>query len=69
MNRKLSAALLFTAGVAVGSLVTWRYFKSKYEVVEDEVEEKTEEADGETEERDPEILESEMSYKKPPLKE
>ena len=69
MNRKLSAALLFTAGVAVGSLVTWRYFKSKYEVVEDEVEEKTEEADGETEERDPEVLESEMSYKKPPLKE
>ena len=69
MNRKLSAALLFTAGVAVGSLVTWRYFKSKYEVVEDEIEEKTEEADGETEERDPEVLESEMSYKKPPLKE
>ena len=69
MNRKLSAALLFTAGVAVGSLVTWRYFKSKYEVVEDEVEEKTEEADGETEERDSEVLESEMSYKKPPLKE
>ena len=69
MNRKLSAALLFTAGVAVGSLVTWKYFKSKYEVVEDEVEEKTEEADGETEERDPEVLESEMSYKKPPLKE
>ena len=69
MNRKLSAALLFTAGVAVGSLVTWRYFKSKYEVVEDEVEEKTEEADGETEERDSEVLESEMNYKKPPLKE
>ena len=69
MNRKLSNVLLFTAGVAVGSLVTWRYFKSKYEVVEDEVEEKTEEADGETEERDSEVLESEMSYKKPPLKE
>ena len=69
MNRKMSAALLFTAGVAVGSLVTWRYFKSKYEVVEDEVEEKTEEAEGETEERDPEVLESKMSCKKPPLKE
>ena len=69
MNRKLSNVLLFTAGVAVGSLVTWRYFKSKYEVVEDEVEEKTEEADGETEERDSEVLESEMNYKKPPLKE
>ena len=69
MNRKLSNVLLFTAGVAVGSLVTWRYFKSKYEVVEDEIEEKTEEAEGESEEEDPEVLESKMSYKKPPLKE
>ena len=69
MNRKLSNVLLFTAGVSVGSLVTWRYFKSKYEVVEDEIEEKTEEAEGESEEDDPEVLESKMSYKKPPLKE
>lgn len=69
MNRKLSNVLLFTAGVAVGSLVTWRYFKSKYEVVEDEIEEKTEEAEGKSEEDDPEVLESKMSYKKPPLKE
>ena len=69
MNRKLSNVLLFTAGVAVGSLVTWRYFKSKYEVVENEIEEKTEEAEGESEEDDPEVLESKMSYKKPPLKE
>lgn len=69
MNRKLSNVLLFTAGVAVGSLVTWRYFKSKYEVVEDEIEEKTEEAESESEEDDPEVLESKMSYKKPPLKE
>ena len=69
MNRKLSNVLLFAAGVAVGSLVTWRYFKSKYEVVEDEIEEKTEEAEGESEEDDPEVLESKMSYKKPPLKE
>ena len=69
MNRKLSNVLLFTAGVAVGSLMTWRYFKSKYEVVEDEIEEKTEEAEGESEEEDPEVLESKMSYKKPPLKE
>ena len=68
MNRKLSNVLLFTAGVAVGSLVTWRYFKSKYEVVEDEIEEKTEEPEGESEEEDPEVLESKMSYKKPPLK-
>ena len=64
MNRKLSNVLLFAAGAAVGSLVTWRYFKSKYEVVEDE----TEEAEGESEEEDPEVLESKMSYKKPPLK-
>lgn len=69
MNRKLSNVLLFTAGVAVGSLVTWRYFKTKYEVVEDEIEEKIEESEGESEEDDPEVLESKMSYKKPPLKE
>lgn len=71
MNRKLSNVLLFAAGVAVGSLVTWRYFKSKYEVVEDEIEEKTEETEGETEteDEDPEVSESKMSYKKPPLKE
>ena len=71
MNRKLSNVLLFTSGVAVGSFVTWRYFKSKYEVVEDEIEEKTEETEGETEteDEDPEVSESKMSYKKPPLKE
>ena len=71
MNRKLSNVLLFTAGVAIGSLVTWRYFKTKYEVVEDEIEEKTEETEGETEteDEDPEVSESKMSYKKPPLKE
>ena len=70
MNRKLSNVLLFTAGVAVGSLVTWRYFKSKYEVVEDEFEKKIEEPEGESEEEDPEVLESKSNYgKKPPLKE
>ena len=71
MNRKLSNVLLFAAGVAVGSLVTWRYFKTKYEVVEDEIEEKTEETEGETEteDEDPEVSESKMSYKKPPLME
>ena len=69
MNRILSNVLLFAAGAAVGSLVTWKYSKSKYEVVEDEIEEKTEEAEGESEEDDPEVLESKMSYKKPPLKE
>ena len=69
MNRKLSNVLLFTAGVAVGSLVTWRYFKSKYEVVEDEIEKKIEEPEGESEEESPGVLESKTSYKKPPLKE
>ena len=71
MNRKLSNVLLFTAGVAVASLVTWRSFKTKYEVVEDEIEKKTEEPEGETEteDEDPEVSESKMSYKKPPLKE
>ena len=70
MSRKVSNVLLFAAGAAVGSLVTWRYFKSKYEVVEDEIEEKTEEAEGESEEEDPEVLESKSNYgKKPPLKE
>ena len=69
MNRKLSNVLLFAAGAAVGSLVTWRYFKSKYEVVEDEIEEKIEEPEGESEEESPEVLESKTSYKKPPLKE
>lgn len=69
MSRKLTNVLLFAAGAAVGSLVTWRYFKAKYEVVEDEIEEKTDEAEDETEEEDPEVLESKMSYKKPPLKE
>ena len=61
MNRKLSNVLLFTAGVAVGSLVTWRYFKSKYEVVEDEIEEKTEEVEDDSEEKDSEVLESKTS--------
>lgn len=69
MNRTLSNILLFTAGAAIGSLVTWRIFKSRYEIVEDIVEEKIDEAEDEAEEEDPEVLESKMSYKKPPLKE
>lgn len=70
MNQKLTNVLLFAAGAAVGSLVTWRYFKSKYEVVEDEIEENTEEAEGESEEEDPEVLDSKSNYgNKPPLKE
>ena len=69
MNRKLSSILLFAAGAAVGSLVTWRYFKSKYEIVEDKIEEETEEAEGEYKEENLESLESKLNYKKPPLKE
>ena len=69
MNRKLSNVLLFAAGAAVGSLVTWRYFKSKYEIVEDKIEEETEEAEGEYKEENLEGLESKLNYKKPPLKE
>ena len=69
MNRKLSSILLFTAGAAVGSLVTWRYFKSKYEIVEDKIEEETEEAEGEHKEENLGGLESKLNYKKPPLKE
>ena len=69
MNRKLSNVLLFAAGAAIGSLVTWRYFKSKYEIVEDKIEEETEEAEGEYKEENLEGLESKLNYKKPPLKE
>ena len=69
MNQKLSSILLFAAGAAIGSLVTWRYFKSKYEIVEDKIEEETEEAEGEYKEENLEGLESKLNYKKPPLKE
>ena len=69
MNRKLSSILLFAAGAAIGSLVTWRYFKSKYEIVEDKIEEETEEAEGEYKEENLEGLGSKLNYKKPPLKE
>ena len=67
MNRTLSNVLLFATGAAVGSLVTWRIFKSRYEIVDD-VEEKIDETEDESEEEDPEVLESRMNYKKPPLK-
>ena len=67
MNRTLSNVLLFATGAVVGSLVTWRIFKSRYEIVDD-VEEKIDETEDESEEEDPEVLESKMNYKKPPLK-
>lgn len=38
MNKKLFNVLLFTAGAAVGSLVTWKVLKTKYEqLVQEEV--------------------------------
>ena len=67
MNRTLSNVLLFATGAVVGSLVTWRIFKFRYEIVDD-VEEKIDETEDESEEEDPEVLESKMNYKKPPLK-
>ena len=69
MNRVLSNVLLFTAGAAVGSLVTWRYFKSKYEVVEDDNEEESDNLDKDDQEEF-ESIETKSDYsKKPPLKE
>lgn len=37
MKRTLSNVLLFAAGVVVGSAVTWRYFKTRYELVDETV--------------------------------
>ena len=69
MNRILSNVLLFTAGAAVGSLVTWRYFKSKYEVVEDDIDEESDNLDKDDQEEF-ESIETKSDYsKKPPLKE
>ena len=36
MNKSLSNAILFTIGVAIGSLVTWKVVKTKYERVAQE---------------------------------
>ena len=79
MNRILSNVLLFAAGAVVGSAVTWKIFKSKYEIVdveeiyceedigESEDEEDTESSDRFAEESDVEIQST--VNKKPPLKE
>ena len=74
MNRTLSNVLLFTAGVAVGSLVTWRYFKTRYELVEEDFDEETvEEPDDEansSSENEDNSTEIKSGYtNKPPLKE
>lgn len=39
MNKKLFNVLLFTAGAAIGSVVTWRVVKARYErIVQEEIE-------------------------------
>lgn len=39
MNKKLFNVLLFTAGAAIGSVVTWRVMKARYErIVQEEIE-------------------------------
>lgn len=75
MNRVLSNVLLFTAGVVVGSAVTWKIFKSKYEIVneafdDDGVEEAEDEPDDSSEEEEQSPIETSSNLnKKPPLKE
>ena len=73
MNRTLSNVLLFTAGVAVGSLVTWRYFKTRYELVNEEDGDYEEYFEDDTEddyEESVSEVETQSNYiRKPPLKE
>lgn len=78
MNRTLSSVLLFAAGVVVGSAVTWKIFKSKYEIIdEDYCEEDVDESEDEedpVEDTDRFADESDVETKstvnkKPPLKE
>lgn len=80
MKRTLSNVLLFAAGVAVGSVATWRYFKTRYELVEETIDE--EEIDDPIEESEDKSVNDRFSEdaediakvksklnKKPPLKE
>lgn len=79
MNRTLSNVLLFAAGVAVGSAVTWKIFKSKYEIVDEDfgedIDEKEAEPEAEDEPRPSDENEDDIAKvkanlnKKPPLKE
>lgn len=73
MNRTLSNVLLFAAGAAVGSLVTWRIFKSRYELVDEDYEEYYDESEDATDEDDEasnEEIETESNYtRKPALRE
>ena len=81
MNRALSNVLLFTAGAAVGAAVTWKIFKTKYELVEEDFDEEPIDFDEESEDNlvdsvDEDRLANETDVevksslnKKPPLKE
>ena len=77
MNRALSNVLLFTAGAVVGSVVTWKIFKSRYEFIEedyyeedvDELEDDEVESDRFEEEADVDVETQSTVNTKPPLKE
>ena len=69
MNRTLSNVLLFTAGAAVGSLVTWRIFKSRYEIVDEDYDEEPDDPVEGDDGNKSESTETKIDYnKKPPLK-
>ena len=36
MNNKIIGMIMFTVGAAVGSAVTWKFVKTKYEMIADE---------------------------------
>ena len=76
MNRTLSNVLVFTAGATIGAVVAWKYFKSKYEFIEeyetDSVDEEEEDAaEDESEDTSDDIPAEVVSHfnNKPPLKE
>ena len=69
MNRTLSNLLLFTAGAALGSLVTWRIFKSRYEIVDEDYDEEPDDPVEGDDGNKSESTETKIDYnKKPPLK-
>lgn len=74
MNDTLNKFLIFAAGAAIGSAVTWKYLKTKYEqeFIEEEEETLEENPDGETtdEEVGPDDLYTDApAYEKPNIKE
>lgn len=69
MNRTLSSVLLFVTGAAVGSLVTWRIFKSRYEIVDEDYDEEPDDPVEGDDGNKSESTETKIDYnKKPPLK-